>query len=83
MSVKYAVVTHATFSTSGKARTNPYSHGYGRKIPTRYVVSIEGVARPRKVWAMCYSNVASFYVIVNGEELFIHDHDLTEAELAS
>lgn len=46
--------------------------GYGSKIPTDYTV-FDG-KRNRRVYAICYSNCASHYVLVKGEQLFIQDY---------
>lgn len=38
--------------------------GYGGKLPTPYRLTYAG--RNRRVYAMCYGNAASLYVIVGG-----------------
>lgn len=43
--------------------------GYGGKIPTRYRITYRG--RTRRVYAMCYGNSASVYVIVGGAVAFL------------
>jgi len=43
--------------------------GYGGKIPTRHWVRYAG--RARRVYAACYSNVASVYVVVDGEHVVL------------
>jgi hypothetical protein len=56
--------------------------GYGSKLPTRYRVRLasdDPTARLRRVYAMCYGNAASLYVLVKGEPVFIHDTDLGSA----
>lgn len=44
--------------------------GYGRKLTTRYKVGYHD--RLYRIYAICYSNVASHYIIVQGEKLFLH-----------
>lgn len=52
--------------------------GYGRKLTTVYILeSPDG--RKRRVYAVCYSNAASFYIIVNGEPVFLRDYQLQDA----
>jgi len=51
--------------------------GYGGKIPTCYTCNDGKIIR--RVYAICYSNVASFYVRVRGERIFIQDYRLDEA----
>lgn len=34
--------------------------GYGRRIPTRWIVRYNG--RDRRVYACCYSNAATYYI---------------------
>lgn len=41
--------------------------GYGAKLPTRYRVRFNG--RWYRVYSVCYSNVSSEYVTVNGERV--------------
>jgi hypothetical protein len=43
--------------------------GYGRKIPSRYMVRYLGVWR--RVYFMQYANAGSAYVIVKGREVFL------------
>jgi hypothetical protein len=49
--------------------------GYGSKIVTDHQVLIDNVWY--RVYATCYSNVASHWVIVRGRKLFLHDYDLS------
>jgi len=48
--------------------------GYGDKIPTEYKVIYGN--RHYRVYAICWSNAASFYIRIKGERYFIHDYDL-------
>lgn len=59
---------------------NPYPSGYGRKIPTRYMLKLGN--RWHRVYMMQYSNSGSAYVILKGEERFLHsdvEHALEDA----
>lgn len=49
--------------------------GYGSKLVTPYLASVAG--RFRRVYAICYSNVASYYVIVNYQRKMI-DFSITD-----
>ena len=42
------------------------SSGYGPKVPTRYLMRLSD-GRTRRVYLMQFSNVATPYVVVNGE----------------
>ena len=53
--------------------------GYGRKLVTPYMLTVPGAARPYRVYAICFSNVASFYILRNGERLFLRDWELEDA----
>lgn len=70
MSVTYANVT-------GHRRTDkvivPKGDGYGARLPTNHQVQIDGEQRWLNVWAICYSNAASFYVNAKGQRLFVRD----------
>lgn len=52
--------------------------GYGNKIPTTRMVILRDDKKKikRRVYAICWSNVASFYIIKDGERIFIRDSDL-------
>ena len=52
--------------------------GYGKKLTTEYVVTVPG-ERPRRVYATCFSNVASFYIFRKGQTVWLHDYDLEAA----
>jgi hypothetical protein len=54
-------------------------YGYGDKITTTYMVRLADDERWRRVYAICYSNVASHYVIVNGAVKYLHDWALEDA----
>ncbi len=43
--------------------------GYGRKLTTVHKIRYHG--RFYRVYAICYSNVSSLYIIVNKEKLYI------------
>lgn len=48
---------------------NPYPSGYGRKVPTRYMVQLG--KRWHRVYMMQYGNSGSAYVIRKGQTLFL------------
>ena len=55
---------YATESVEVKETDQPMFYsasGYGSRIPTRYMIRQPG-GRWRRVYAICWSNVASFYV---------------------
>lgn len=45
--------------------------GYGNKISTDYQVRIEGERNPYRVYAICWSNVVSHYIVRRGVTLFV------------
>lgn len=53
--------------------------GYGRKLTTEYMLHVPDSPRPYRVYAVCFSNVASFYILRKGEMLFLHDWELEDA----
>lgn len=67
MSVKYAEVDEVRLQDYPKRHYG----SYGGKIPTQYKVLFN--KRWYKVYAICYSNAASFYITAHGEQLFIRD----------
>ena len=50
--------------------------GYGRKIPTNRLIRLEGEKRWRRVYAICFSNCASHYIMIGGDAYYIHDGDV-------
>ena len=53
--------------------------GYGRKLTTEYMLHVPDAPRPYRVYAICYSNAASFYILRKGQMLFLHDYELENA----
>jgi hypothetical protein len=43
------------------------------------MLHVPGSPRPYRVYAICFSNVASFYILRKGERLFLHDWELEDA----
>ena len=50
--------------------------GYGSKIPTQYELRID--RRWHRVYAICYSNASTYYVLVKGLCLLVHYYDIQE-----
>jgi hypothetical protein len=71
------MVTYANVTVIRKV-PNPArrpADGYGKKIPTDWQVQIDSKRHWYKVYAVCFSNVASHYIKVKGEDLYIRDSD--------
>ena len=51
--------------------------GYGKKIATHRMIRFDDHPRLYRVYAVCFSNLASHYIIRKGEILYIRDSDLT------
>lgn len=47
-----------------------YGGPYGRKLRTPYVATCAD-GRARRVWAICYGNAASHYIVVGGRRVFL------------
>ena len=43
---------------------------YARKSPTRWIAHCQD-GRQRRVYALCFSNAASFYIVVKNEHRYI------------
>jgi len=50
------------------------SQGYGVKIPTSFWITFGNCKR--RVYAICISNAASCYIILDGTRIFCSDEDL-------
>lgn len=58
---------------------NPYLHGYGEKIPTRYRIQYQTL-HWRRVYVVQWGNVGSPYILHGGTPLFLDaatEHRLT------
>ena len=53
--------------------------GYGHKIPTSYVVNFSQPKKRCRVYATCWSNVASFWVQRNGKVYHLQSWDFDRA----
>jgi hypothetical protein len=71
MSVNYVPDDWKIVATDNTPANRSVS-GYGGQIPTRYTITSPD-NRTRRVYAICYSNAASFYCISHGKRLFIQD----------
>lgn len=47
--------------------------GYGSKLPTQYMVLTNN--RKYRVYAICFSNCASYYILINKERVYLRDSD--------
>lgn len=75
MSAKAMIVAHKYADAPASCRGN--SMGYGNKIATPHLVqTMVGSRRWRRVWAICWSNVATLYVIVYGQKRLIDETQL-------
>lgn len=77
MIIEYANVTNHRIVPRVIKQTGD---GYGDKLPTQHQVQLSGSSKWRNVFAVCWSNVASFYVLVNGERKFVSDASLDSAK---
>ena len=44
--------------------------GYGKRIPTTWMIYYQG--KHRRVYATCFSNAASCWVLVNGHPIYLN-----------
>lgn len=56
-------------------RRGQNSDGYGTKISTDWILIFEEDNRRRRVYATCYSNVASYWIIYKGNKLYLHEYE--------
>lgn len=88
--VTYLTESHTILEVDRGFKLNPPSTatGYGNKLATRYRLKLQAKDGSftcyRQVWAVCWSNVASHYVILNDKRLYLHDSDIpSESEAAA
>lgn len=51
--------------------------GYGRKLPTSWLLKLKGDHRWHRVYVIQYSNTGSAYIISKGTKLFLGSYDPT------
>jgi len=61
------------FRETEAPRSGQTVSGYGRKLPSRYLVKVDSEPE-RRVRFICYSNAASAYIIRAGRMQFIPDY---------
>lgn len=54
------------------------AEGYGRKITTDIVLKFRGDTQERRVYATCFSNAASHWIIHHGTKLWLRSHSQDE-----
>lgn len=64
--------------TQHTPKYTPTASGYSAKIPTRFMAMVNN--RFYRVYAGCYSNVASYYVLIKGERVYVPDYILDLAD---
>ena len=72
MSDHYNLFPYSLFEYPDCPRNKNVS-GYGNKIPCPYGVAVTGDKIIRRVYAICHSNVASYYFLYQGIRCFIPD----------
>jgi hypothetical protein len=80
LSIDYGNVTASRAGDAPNYGRN--ADGYGRKIPTRWEVQLDGERRWRRVYCVIYSNSGSLYCVKGGANLYLHDTDIEAAQVA-
>ena len=78
--MEYATVLKHTKSSLAWQRRGlqQTATGYGSKLTTEHMVKVEGGRDVwRRVYAVCYSNAASFFVMLDYKRVFVRDSDLS------
>lgn len=57
----------------GKRAPGQREDGYGDKITTDHVVTFPGSSRRYRVYATCWSNVASFWIRKDKQTLYLNE----------
>lgn len=58
---------------------NRSASGYGNKLPTHWMVRFG--KRNYRVYAICWSNVASYYILIGKQAYYLREADLDNATL--
>jgi len=70
--------TFTIWETAATPR-NRSASGYGNKLPTHWMVKFG--KRTYRVYAICWSNVASYYILISKQAYYLRDSDLDNATL--
>ncbi len=62
----------------GDQRPGQNAEGYGDKITTDYMAVVKN--KRYRVYAICWSNASSYYVIIENKKLFVSDFDVKDSE---
>ena len=82
MAITYLTETFNIFSNAlqWQRRGLMYtSTGFGSKIPTQYKIRLISNNRAYRLYAHCYSNCASYYIVKNGIKHWIAEHRFPES----
>ena len=55
-----------------RLRLQHTASGYGSKLPTRHMIRFDG--RWYRVYSICYSNVSTEYVLIDGEKVIVQTY---------
>ena len=69
--VRYELPKSARVTPWGTFLPGANASGYGAKIVTGYFIQIDGEARWRRVYATCYSNSPTTWVVFNKKKLHV------------
>lgn len=72
--VTYLDETRVTDKRQTKAPLNRSRSGYGNKIPSTWMLKLDG-KRWHRVYIICFSNAGSAYILVKDERLFLGSYD--------
>jgi len=72
--VSYLDPTRVSARRQTEAPRNRSRTGYGSKIPTTWMLQLDG-ARWHRVYVICYSNSGSAYVLTKHGRLFLGSYD--------
>jgi hypothetical protein len=79
MAIKYVAQFIITIKPAPLVNGRPRGQGvdgYGRKISTDYRAWLPDESRPYRVYATCFSNVASHYIVRRGQTLYLQSGEL-------
>ena len=73
MQIKYVSEPFTVVKRPVKGRTGAGVYGYGQKISTARLIQFCGSKRLHRVYATCFSNVASHWITKDRQKLYIGD----------
>ena len=80
MSIMYLIPESVAEKKQTKTPPNRSRTGYGRKLPTSWMLRLTGSHVWHRVYVVCFSNSGSAYILSKGKELYLGSYDPSDKD---